>query len=276
MVLPVRQAFEFARLRLGRAGKYCRQRLDGRRVDPAALFVVGCQRSGTTMLLHVLERSPDTWIYHEYDGRAFDDWKLRPLEVRRRLLQRARCRWVVFKSLYDSQNIDRLLAEQPDSRAVWLFRRYQDVVISSSRKWGERLPLVIHRLATESECDHWMADRLPPERRRLLADLDHPDLSIATAAALRWYLRNEVYFDRGLQDRRDRVLPLRYEDLVQRPLESFRPVFSFLELEFSSRYVSRVSPGSVREGCSVTIEPPVEALCEDLTARFLAAATPSA
>ena len=41
------------------------------------LFVGGVQRSGTNMLMDVLERSYETDVYHERDPRAFDGYQMR-------------------------------------------------------------------------------------------------------------------------------------------------------------------------------------------------------
>ena len=40
-------------------------------------FVFGCQRSGTKMLMRILDNSPETRIYHENHASAFRDFQLR-------------------------------------------------------------------------------------------------------------------------------------------------------------------------------------------------------
>ena len=261
----------YARRLLRRGGKSIAQRLRPAADAPRALFVVGCQRSGTTMLMDVLDRTPLSWVYQEYDRAAFRDWKLRPAEVRRELLARARAPWVVFKPLYDAQRLDELLAEHPGSRAIWVTRDWRDVAISSARKWGARLPLVVDRLVDEDECDHWMADRLPADRRARLAELRHPGLSIDTAAALRWWLRNEVYFDLALHERSERLLSVRYETLVASPDEAFGRLFRFLDVTPELAWYAEVRPVARRPRRDLDVDAPVAELCDALLARLDAA-----
>ncbi|MEE9608294.1 MAG: sulfotransferase [Myxococcota bacterium] len=270
-----RRSAQFARRLARRARKYGAQRLHAGESASSILWVVGCQRSGTTMLLDVLDESPDSWVYHEHNRRAFRNWRLRPLPVRERLVRRARARWLVFKPLFDSQNVDQLFAEHPSSKTIWVLRRYRDVVESSVRKWGARLQLAIRRLATEEDCDHWMADRMSRSRRKLLKDLYHDEMSVHTAAALRWYLRNEIYFDLDLPNRRARALLVRYEDLVENPPRAFASVFAFLDLDFHESYVAGVAAPARRRQALAEIDPAVEELCEDLAARLVASAEPA-
>ena len=58
------------------------------------IFLAGMQRSGTNMLMEVLERSLATQVIHERDPRAFDNYLMRPPEVIAAL--RARSRAPVF------------------------------------------------------------------------------------------------------------------------------------------------------------------------------------
>lgn len=267
----IRDAAAYAARTLRRGAKHARQRL-GPEAEARALFVVGAQRSGTTMLMDVLESLPDTRVYQEYDRAAFlPDWHLRPLAERRRLIERARCRWVVFKPLFDTQHTDRLLAEHPGSKALFPFRHYRDVARSSVVKWGEAMRNAVRRLATEDPCDHWMADRLPSERKVRLAGLFHEGLSLESAAALRWWLRNEIFFDLDLAARRDRVRLVHYEALVGEPREGFAALFDFLGLDPGTAVLSRVSSRSVAKGRDAEIEDAVAALCDDTQARLLAA-----
>src|ERR1700721_775604 len=65
------------------------------------VFVGGVQRSGTEMVMDVLERSPDTRVFHEQDPRAFDRFELRADEVIRPLARSvAPC--VVFNPFCDN------------------------------------------------------------------------------------------------------------------------------------------------------------------------------
>src|SRR5512145_781212 len=120
------------------------------------------------MLLEVLGKSLDTWIYSANNPRAFSNRRIKPVTDRRRLLERARCQWVVFKPLSDSQNIDRLLADHPEAKAIWIFRQYQDVANSAVRSWGPWQLAHIRRIAQNPEWRHWMVERMSDSRRQLV------------------------------------------------------------------------------------------------------------
>ena len=75
-----------SRLALKHAVQRARARRGG---PPLTLLVAGVQRSGTNMVMDVLERSLETDVYHERDPRAFDNYEMRPLEVIRGLRARS-------------------------------------------------------------------------------------------------------------------------------------------------------------------------------------------
>ena len=54
------------------------------------LLVAGVQRSGTNMVMDVLERSYATEVYHERDPRAFANYQLREEEVIQSLIAHSR------------------------------------------------------------------------------------------------------------------------------------------------------------------------------------------
>jgi hypothetical protein len=264
------RALRFARRAVARTAKRARQRLHPRAGSASALFVVGAQRSGTTLLLDVLDAHREVWVYHEHHRGAFTrSFRLRPLAVRERLVARARCRWVAFKPLFDLQHLDRLLAEHPGSRAIFVVRDHRDAALSGAEKWGGALPRAVERLASEDPCTHWMADRLPPERRSQLAEFCVPALDAASAAALRWWLRSAIFFDLGLDARGDCVLPVRYEALARDPAGGVAALFAFLGLSSGApAAAARVSARSVGRGRGVVLDPRVAALCRELEARL--------
>ncbi|MDP9341273.1 MAG: sulfotransferase [Actinomycetota bacterium] len=263
--LPAR-AWGRARRTTRRAAKYAGQLGTGRRGRAAPVFVLGCQRSGTNMLLAVLEASPETWTYNEDNPRAFRRFRLRDLERISWLTERARCRSVAFKALCDSQHADRLLERFPQGRVVWLLRDCAPVADSAVRKWGDGQLRLVRRIAGDAPFDHWLAERVPEPRRELVRELVARDLSLHSAAALKWYLRNELYFDRELDRVPDRAMLVRYEDVVADPEARFAEVFRFAGLGFDPAFVREVSGD--RRGPEPDIDPEVRELCDDLAARL--------
>jgi hypothetical protein len=267
-VLPAR-AWGRAQRTTRRATKYAGQLGTGRRGQAAPLFVLGCQRSGTNMLLAALEASPETWTYNEDNPRAFRRFRLRDPQRIASLTERARCRVVVFKALCDSQHADRLLERFPEAKVIWLLRGYSPVVDSAVRKWGDGQLRLVRRIAGDAPFDHWLAERLPDHRRELVRELVARDLSLHSAAALKWYLRNELYFDRELDRRVDRALLVRYEDVVADRVGRLSEVFELAGLRFDPAFAEGVSED--RRGPEPGLDPRVRELCDDLSARLAGA-----
>ncbi len=86
------------------------------------------------------------------------------------------------------------------------------------------------------------------------------------AAALFWYSRNKHYFWPEIQDN-ERVLPVKYEDLVTKPSSVMRRIYQHIGAPYPGDYlVAQVKTTSVGEGASVThkISKPVSRLCDTL------------
>lgn len=252
----------------GRAFKHASQALSASHKEARPLFIVGAQRSGTNMLLNVLDKSLETRTYNEDHPAAFEKYRLKDRQVRDRILRKASCAWGVFKPLCDTQHLDQLLADHQDGKALWILRDYRDVANSASVKWGHAQRHIIQHIAEkDDQWTRWYCERMSPERRSKVRTLYHADMTEHTAAALKWYLRNILFFDLQLQHRSDDVLLLRYENLVQHPA-SFQQIFDFLEIPYSPSYTRDVFEDAVGKNKAPQIESAVEALCEDLLRQF--------
>ncbi len=251
-----------------RAAKYAAHVGRGRPGEAALLFVLGCQRSGTNMFLAVLEASGEAWTYNEDNPRAFRDFRLLDLDRIAALVDRSRFRCVAFKALCDSQHADRMLERFPAGKVVWPVRDYHAVAASAVRKWGEWQREMIRRLARDDGWDHWIAERVPPTRRELVREVFARDLSVNSAAALKWWLRNELFFDRGLDRTPDRALLVRYEDLVAEPEARFGEVFAFLGLRFEPGLVRNVAADPRPDESLPDLDDRVRELCDGLAGRL--------
>jgi len=263
-----------------RGWKRCAQTFNPASGPAQPRFVFGCQRSGTTMLVRTLDRSPDLWLYNEYHRAAFDDrLRLRSFGVIDRLIERCRASQVLFKPLCDNQRADRLLEAFPAAKAIWIYRDYRDAVNSMIRLWGDDMLELVQRVASGESCgtidpaDHlfsqtgWIGARLSEGVLEGVTSRCRPDLTRHEGAALFWYLRTQYYY--GLQlHRNPQVMLVRYEDLVQRPTECFRRVYDHLELPFDEAHLRSVSPESVGKERFPAIDPKIASWCAGLLARL--------
>lgn len=235
---------------------------DGKRT----VILGGVQRSGTNMVLDVLERSAETEVFRESDQRAFEDYQLRSHEVLRNLVDASPAPTVVFKALLDLHAVYEMLDLFAPAKALWPVRNYADMVSSHLRKWSGCGTHLGRILASEDPAD-WRGRGLSEATRRLVSSYYRRGVNDATAVALFWYLRNALFFEQGF-DRDDRVLALRYESLVSDPRDQFQIVFAFLGIGFSAELVDKVFASSVGKHPPPNIDPAVRKLCDSMLMRF--------
>ncbi|WP_353249414.1 sulfotransferase family protein [Salinisphaera sp. T31B1] len=232
-------------------------------------FVAGAQRSGTNMVMDMLERSGSTEVYHERDPRAFERYELRSDDVLKTLLKRSPAPLVVFKALCESQDLADLLQRFEPARAVWVYRHYEPVVRSHVRKW-RGMPDTMRRLAADENATHgWRGRGMSADTRALIRDCYHDALTNESACALFWYMRNILFFEQGL-DCDDRTLLIGYDRLVADPHAGARQLFAFLDLDYKPSvcdFVSAEISSSVPTG-DLPIDPRIRAACDDLLARL--------
>ena len=240
-------------------------------------FVVGCQRSGTTMLMECFQKDLRAKCFGEnsaftnHPGKSDDSHRLKSFDDIERILGRERARLIVTKPLVDSQNTVALLDRFPASRAVWMFRHYKDVVNSYIVKWGDDMPKKNLRvLVSGDRPDHWMSENAADGTRAVARSHFSEEVPPQDSAALFWYVRNMLFLDLGLHEDA-RVLPCDYDDLVSAPESAMRGMYGHLGVEYPGGHViDHIHARSVRRGKDVEISAPIEQLCVDLLARLAA------
>ncbi len=238
-----------------------------------AVFVVGCQRSGTTMLLNVLGKSAECRVYHEgKNSPAYDYYRLQSQETVTRLIQSSHEPIVVFKPVLDSQHTDRLLDLYANGKAIWIYRHYGDVVNSSVKKWRGDQKEIMYGIAAAIRRDpkhhqYAISERMSERTVNLVKNLCHPGMSAEDGAALLWYVRNLLYFDLALE-KNPSVLLVRYEDLVARPRESFPRIFDFIGCHFDQKYLSDIFDTSIQKNGAPVINEEIKRHCRDMMERL--------
>lgn len=249
-----------------------RRFLDHSEVKRRYVFVGGVQRSGTNMMMDVLERSYETDVYHEWDTRAFHGYLMRDRPVIHHLAEQSPAPVFIIKALCELQELSSLMDEFAPSQLLWVLRNYEDVVnsmlVSFKNQAQQMRRLVMHGEASPA----WIGKGISDETFAVLKRLVHDDINDASAAALLWYSRNRLFFDRRF-DRDHRAMLVRYESLVTDPANQFKRIFEFLNLRFTPRIVRTVFASSIRRHRPPSIEAPVREICEGLYACFAEAET---
>jgi len=252
---------------LWRHAKALRQRLRPRPVAQH-VFVAGMQRSGTNLLMDVLDASAATQVFHETDPRAFERYEMRDPAVIRQLVKVSPAPVFVIKALCELDRIPRLMEAFGPARTLWVVRDWRDSVNSAVRSFGNFVPQW-QRLA-HGDANDWRGRGMSPATRELLLALYRPEASEAEGAAIMWFYRNVLFFEHQLA-RDPRVRVVFYEALVQSPMREVAAVYDFLGLPgFNAAIAGRIHARSVKHRSPPDISPAVVALCDELLARFKA------
>jgi len=234
--------------------------------ETVPVFIVGSQRSGTTMLGECLGRSPEIENFGETDRRAFLHFFLRNDETIREVVRKNPYRVVIFKPLKDSHRVRQLLALHPRSKSVWAYRHFADRINSAVRKFG-RHPLDVFSTFKKGHGKSWQLEGLSEDDERLINSLDLDALSEGDGAALMWYIRNSLFFNQKLEEV-DRVLLLSYDDFVARPDVSMTALTDFLGAHYYPFMVRSVHNRSLSKNPRPILDPYIENLCESLYDRL--------
>jgi Sulfotransferase domain len=246
------------------------------RNTPAAerrtILVLGCQRSGTTLMLEVFDEDVRTLSFAEFSaisGVGDGGIRLRPLPEVKGLIERHRAPITVLKPLVESQHAPRLLDGLPNARAVWMFRGFESVAVSNVTYFGLGNPARDLRLLLTNDPPNWRGEFVPDDVRTALEERYAPDMSPYDAAALFWWARNRIFFDLGLNKRPD-VFLCEYEALVVAPRQVIGSIYELCGVEPPARDTTRrIHSESRNRGDSSVIGPEVRTLCEELHERLL-------
>lgn len=231
-------------------------------------FVFGCQRSGTKMMMRVLDRSPTTRIFHENNALAFEDFQLRADPVLRALVTANPAPAQIFKPICDSHEADHVLEHFPEATGLWIYRRADDVAASATKKWGGHQREVVEAVVRGDAARWgWRTARLSPGMVEALRGAWREDLSEHEGGLLFWWMRNRFFLELGL-DRHPRMRLFRYEDLVTDPFTTFPAVFEHVGAIFEPGFLDRVHADSVRQRAPAPASEAVRALVDTLQAEL--------
>lgn len=235
--------------------------------QPKILFIMGCQRSGTSLLTRVFVRDLNAIVYRESSSLSSDD----PLKLRLNELAnvdaqfaRHRAELIVAKPLVESQNAITLLERFPNSHSLWAYRHYKDVAASSLKAFGDDVGIEDLRPFIQNDQSNWRSQNSSAETRSIIQKHFSEKMNKHDAAALFWFARNQLFFEQGL-DAHPRVTLLRYEEFVMDPPSSINKIYNFLKIHFPGKQILKeVHAKSVKKGNDIDLSPEIETACQNL------------
>ena len=243
-------------------------------IIPAAekqiLFVLGCQRSGTSLMYWIFERDLNTVIYRESSRLSSNDapkkLRLNPLPQVRAEINRHKAPLVVLKPLVESQHARVLLEQIPGSKALWMYRHYRDVAASNLKAFGRSNGIKDLRPIVENQHRNWRSENVSDHTRAIIRRYFAEEVEPLDAAALFWFARNRLFFELNL-NKQPNVMLCRYEDLVQDPAGVMRQIYDYVDRSYPGDQITKdVHAQSIGKGSAVQLSPGVEAICAGLLA----------
>ena len=239
-------------------------------------FVLGCQRSGTTMLLNLLSQAPLVSLYREGNTSAMENYRIKDSNTIERIIKKDKNKFLIFKPVNDIQHTDQLLAIYPNTKSIWIYRNYNAVINSAVTKWkGAQKEIILwikekYEEKKLSSLNHGedsqyatYIENINLDSIELIKDLASHDMSNEDGAALLWYIRNKIYFELNLQ-KDERVKLINYEDLVTNPTEKLKDIFDFIGCNFSNHYANEIRATSINKEYSFKIDPEINKICKKM------------
>lgn len=258
--------------RLARKAKRLRHRLGPPPIDQKKVMILGCQRSGTTVMRELFENDPDAQTFGESSALSSEDrehrLRLDPPYLVERRLERTRAPLVVFKPLVESQHAPRLLESFRHVAAVWMVRDYKAVSASNRKHFGADCNVANLRPIAEGDPSNWRSEAATPAVRELIHRHYDPGMSPDDAGVLFWIARNSLLFDLRL-DQHPRVLLCRYEDFIDDPETTLRRIYEAVNRPYPGpRMTASVHRLSADRGKKMSLDPAIVEQAEAMKARL--------
>jgi hypothetical protein len=223
-------------------------------------------------MLRILERDLSTKVYQERSPLTSDDVqrsiRLNPLPSVKKAIDAKTASLIVIKPLVETQNALDLIEYFEDSKALWMYRHYKDVVVSHLTHFSLKNGITNLRAIVENKPHNWRSENISQDIREIVLKYFSEDMDPYDAAALFWYVRNNFFFELNL-DRNPKVIMCKYEDLVSNPVEVVVGIYDSLGHSFQEeKIVTQVYTTSMGTGRSIELSPEIDLLCRDMWNRL--------
>jgi hypothetical protein len=236
--------------------------------EKSLLFIVGCQRSGTTMISKLFNEDLNTNNYGEYSKLSSLDKigkiRLNPLHLVYQEIKKDKAPFTILKPLVESQNTNILLDYFSESKALWVYRDFKDVASSNLIKFGIQNGIKNLRPIVNDDKNNWRSENVTEDERKLICRFFSEEMNPYDAAVLFWILRNNIYFKQKM-DKNPRVLICKYEHFIKYPDKVLKDIYGSLNQIFPGDNITKsIHSKSVHKGKDLDISDEIEQLAIDL------------
>lgn len=250
-----------------RLKKYVNQYFLTHQSQKKTVFILGCQRSGTTLMTEIFNRDFKTKVFGEFSELSDLDAnkiRLNPYSYVLEKIQKYPNSIVVMKPIVESQNAIKLLNFFNGSKIVWLYRNYSSVISSNIKRFGKSNGINDIRPIFENEKNNWRSENISDKTKEIIKEHYSESMNIFDAAALFWYVRNILFFELHL-DNNPNVMLCKYEELVSNPKKMMMKIYSFIEDDYpGNKILTTIHTNSLNKGSNVELSSPILALVDSL------------
>ncbi|MCK4763590.1 MAG: sulfotransferase domain-containing protein [Candidatus Aminicenantes bacterium] len=241
------------------------------RAEKKILFILGCQRSGTSLLERIFIKDWNTRVYKESSILSSKDkhkLRLNDLNDVRNIINNSNADMTAAKPLVESQNAIKLLDFSPAAKILWVYRHYKDVASSNLKAFGLHNGIKDLRFIAEKKNGDWRFENISADTREIVGKYFNLNMNPYDAAALFWLVRNRLFFEQQLH-LNNRAKLINYDDLCNFPGKVLESVYEFMEKPFpGTKLVREVTAKSVAKGAHINLSGEVERLCRSLFNRL--------
>jgi len=227
------------------------------------IFIMGCGRSGTTMMINIFHRDHRVLALNENDPKIARDYMLDFNKIPNAIIA-SKASVLVMKPILNSFDALYLLKTYHKSKVLWMIRDYKDMVASSMKKFNTTVSGYMKDLVLEGRGNNWLSNGIPRETLEIISSLDIANLSPLDWVALVWWSVNRTVILNRLFEF-ERFFLVNYETMVSNPESTLKSVFDFVGLKYKKKTIKYIHAASIGKGAHIELHPQVEALCQDLT-----------
>jgi hypothetical protein len=226
-------------------------------------FIMGCGRSGTTMLLDIFYRDYRVDALGENDPKIAQNFLL-DFDKIPGVISNAKAPVIVMKPILNSFDAAFVLKKFIDSKVIWFIRDYSDMVASSIKKFGNEVPGYMKDFILYRKGNNWVSNGIAEESHEIILSLDTHEFNKYDWMALIWWSVNRTIVIDSLNVN-DRFRIVYYDKIVKNPENELMSIYNFIGLKYrkgADKYIHAVSVG---KGSDIELHPQVRKLCKNLT-----------
>lgn len=249
--------------RLRRCKKMLLWKFKKKHKNTLPIFILGCGRSGTSMMVRMFEFDDRIETLGENNPKIQSNYMLLKDKVVS-VVDNCKAPIIVTKPILNSFEAYKFLTDHQCLNIVWMLRDYRDMAASSVIKFGPVVSDYIKELVQQNTGDNWLSNGMPDETLTILRSIDTRHLSHHDWMCLVWWSVNRtIIIDRLYQHQR--FILINYEHLVRDPTSAIDSLYKKLGLSYKPNILKYINPASIGKGKTISVNPVIQELCDQLT-----------